>query len=511
MLNLFTGPTDDRAKPAFKNVSSCKKWLQQLQFTNLPATQALMRAQLDEFDLYEVRGLERLQVLETLRETVHHLQEDCAKKLSGKPLPLSDTELVTLTSITGLWRAMFIGYFRCLMAFAEGDKQLKPHAALLCHRCLTYCGRQIFEFLRAGYEFDNEQWRQFHSVYLFAEENSLLTTQVEDKFSDHGNSTSSSFIYLSFLFTCHARVQELTFRQQALLVTWFAQWSDVLSIERTCVISRGDAPPLAIDTSSPHGLQSLRQEFVGNSNVRFLPMVPMSKLLRVKTILLQQGQSPSQLGLGGELDNATCIKLLTHLHKQWCEHRPQRQAERLGSVQEVQLRYGLDDVYAWVARRPSNHMGSAPIAAQEAWRVEDISILGARLQRKGKSNVRIGINQFVAVQAADAYQMASTVWVTVMRTGELHMGIRFLPGTAKPAMAKIVAKPGEQTVRPVAVLLLSAVSNLNIPATLLIPRNLYQPERLLELTLAGNESVRCRIKFSVELGLDFARVSFVSE
>ena len=52
MLILSLEATDEDARPAFKNVSTCKKWLQQLQFTNLTTTQAILREQLAEFDRY---------------------------------------------------------------------------------------------------------------------------------------------------------------------------------------------------------------------------------------------------------------------------------------------------------------------------------------------------------------------------------------------------------------------------------------------------------------------------
>ncbi len=510
MLILSLEPTDQDASPAFKNVSTCKKWLQQLQFTNLSATQAQLREQLAEFDRYPVRGLERLQVLELLRETVHELQDDCVRRIAGKPLPLIDTELAILSSITGLWQSMAIGYYRCLMAFDEGDKQLKPHGALLCHRCLMYSGRQIFEYMRAGYEFDGDQWRQFHSIYLFAEETGLTNEEVEDEFSDHGQLTTCRFIYLKLLFSCHARIQELSPHQQELLDRWLVQWMDTPTIERTCTVSRGDAPPLAIDPSSRFGLQSLRQEMLNNPNMRYLPMVPMSKLLRVKIILLQQGQTPMQVGLGAEGDRLDCISLLTHLHRQWCEPRSQRMAERHASAQEMVLRYGLEDIYSWIAPQGFDQRLAYGIP-QESWRAEDLSILGARLIRVNRSGARIAANRIVAVRVANAYQIASTVWVSVTRSGDLHMGIRFLPGTATPVVVRAAVRPGEPPGKPAAGLLLSAVPNLGIPPSLLLQRNIYQLDRMVELVMPAGEKQRARLKYSVEKGGDYERVSFVSE
>jgi len=510
MLTLPLEPLDEDADPAFTGASSCKKWLKQLPYASPSATQALLRTQLEEFNRYPVRGVERMQALEALRDAVHELQDDCAKRLAGKPLPLNEAELVMLASITGLWQAMAVGYQRCLLAFEEGERQLKAYGALLCHRCLMYSGRQIFEFLRNGYEFDGQQWRQFHSVYLFAEEHDLLTEEVEDEFNDHGHLTTCRFMYLKTLFACHARVQELTFHQQELLDHWLTQWADSFTIARTCAVSRGDAPPLAIDPASTQGLQAFKPEFLDNSSILYLPMVPMSKQLRVTTILLQQGQSPKQLGLGDEHDRLDCIDLLTHLHRHWCEPRPQRMAERTGSNQVMQLRYGVEDIYALIARQPFDSLkpGSAPI--EETWRTEDLSILGARLLRMKPDGARLGINRLVSVCAGtNACQLANVVWVSVMRTGHLHMGIRFLPGTPAAVSVRPVIKPGEPVPKTVPGLLLSAVPSLNIPASLLLPRNVFQPERIVEVTLMNNQRQKLRLKYSVEKRVDFERVSFL--
>ena len=124
MLTLPLEPTDDRANPAFKNPAACEQWLSQLQFTNLHAVHSLLRKQIDEFNRFPLRVLDRLNTLEKLRETVATVQADYAKKLVAKKLPLSDEEYAILSAIIGLWQGMLTGYQRCLQDFMDGDAQL---------------------------------------------------------------------------------------------------------------------------------------------------------------------------------------------------------------------------------------------------------------------------------------------------------------------------------------------------------------------------------------------------
>jgi cyclic-di-GMP-binding protein len=84
MLILSLDPTDDCANPAFKDATACAQWLGQLQLTDLHHAHGVLRMQLDEFNRYPIRGIERLHTLELLRETVSSVQADYARKLVAK-------------------------------------------------------------------------------------------------------------------------------------------------------------------------------------------------------------------------------------------------------------------------------------------------------------------------------------------------------------------------------------------------------------------------------------------
>lgn len=508
MLILPLEPTDDRARPAFDSPASCKKWLDKLQLTNLQAANAALRAQLDEFNRMPMRGLDRLKTLDALHDTVHYLQREYGKRLVGKPLPLDQYELGVLNAVTGLWQGMAIGYQRCLQAYDSGDKQLSALGALLCHRCMLYGGLQIFEHLRAGYEFDGMQWQQLHALYAFAEEKGILSARVEDDLNKAGHASSCHIAYLKTLLACHARPQELTRDQLQLLDRWLASWVAAFSLDRTFTISAGDAPPLAIGLGSTQGLQAVRDDTPAGDQMRYLAMVPVSKLLRVKTILLQQGHTPTQLDLDGDTTARDCIELLTHLHKHWCEPRPPRLSERHGATHTMDLSFGLEDAFGFISQQSFT---PATKEARETWRAEDISMLGARLLRIEEAGVRLSANRLLAARigTGNACRLGNIVWVSVTRNEQLHMGLRFFPGEPRAmALTDTAAAAGSEKKRMAAVLL-PAMPELGIPGSLVMPRHQFQPDRLMEATLApGGEKIRVKLGFSVEKGVDYERVSF---
>lgn len=536
MLTLPLDPTDDRAAPAFRDRATCSQWLGQLQLTNLQQAQATLRTQLDEFNRYPMRGLERMRTLELLGETVGHVQHDYARKLMAKSLPLNAAELAILESIVALWQGMVTGYQRCLQAYVAGDQQLVPHGALLCHRCLNYSGLQILEHLQAGYEFDGALWQQLHALYAFAEEQELQLVAVKNEPSaTNAGQSSCRTAYLKLLLICHAHPFELSRSQLHTLDRWLSLWSDSLAIEHDCMVSRGEAPPLVVDLDSAQGLQPLPHAVSGKGNLRYLPMVPMSKLLRVKTILLQQGQSPQQLELGASGKAEECAEFLGQLHRYWCEARPERRMERVSAGHEILACYEIEAIYSQIAKKPfrAKQKGSGSIdmarnqiatfgrvlsdtgkhhdlAAlgyiQETWITEDVNILGARMLRQDTDGVRLKARQLVATHAADAACCTLGVisWINVTRNGQLHAGIRYLPGTPQ---AVAVKTPKSTTAS--AALLLPAMPELGIPASLIVPRNLFEAGGALEIVQAKNEKKNVKMGISVEKGMDYERVSFV--
>ena len=536
MLTLPLEPTDDRAKPIFKDAASCTKWLSQLQLTHIQQAHSLLLTQLDESNRFPMSGLERLNTLELLRETIGFVQDDYAKKLIAKPLPLNDSELMVFLSIVQLWQALVLGYQRCLQAYMGGDKQLAKHGALLCQRCLLYSGLAIFEYLRAGYEFNAKLWHQLHALYAFAEEQGLQQAEVADKLSVMQPKSSCHSIYVKTLLACYAHPAELTRSQLQLLDHWLAMWSNTIAIERSFTVSAGDAQPLAVDLTGTLGLQ-VAKRVTHSNNMRYLAMVPLSKLLRVKTILLQQGKSPRSLELGDRNSN-DCIEFLTFLHRYWCEDQNMRISERKPVAHQAKLCYKLEGIYAYISGRPFGQAdggaGMTSAARQqietyghvlqkapdvefremgfplETWNLENESILGARLSREDSIGGRLNCNQLIALRPSDAnfFILGVISWASVALTGKLHIGVRYQPGAPEAVSIKKLGTNLPVAQKYVPAFLLPAIAAINTPPSLVIPRDWFESGHLVEMVVAGKDKQTIKMGFSVERGVDYERISF---
>ena len=539
MLTLPLEPTNDRANPAFKDAADCARWLGQLQLTNLQLAHSLLLTQINELNRYPMRGLERLNTLELLRETVGYVQDDYAKKLIAKPLPLNESELMVFVALVQLWQALVLGYQRCLQAYMAGDKQLGKHGALLCQRCLLYSGLEIFEHLRSGYEFDTKLWHQLHELYAFAEEQGLQQADVNDPLNSIQPHSSCRSSYVKTLLACYARPAELTRSQLQLLDRWLTQWSATVTVEHSYTISKGDALPPAVDMASAQGLQPVKK-ITHSGSMRYLAMVPLSKLLRVKTILLQQGQTPRQVNLCDHSSSNDCVEFLSFLHQCWCEDTNTRFTERRPVAQQAQLCYKPESIYAHLSGKPFKQPGRNPTRdgasirqietfgrvlqdahnkellemgyPLETWHLDNESILGARLTREDTFGGRLNYNQLIGLRPSDAetFMLGVTAWANVTRIGQLQIGVRYLPGSADAVSIRATGVNPSVSDKYVPAFLLQAVPALRTPTSLVIPRDWFQPGRVVEVVHQNGETENAKMGFSVERGIDYERVSFMS-
>src|SRR5215475_3871262 len=114
----------------FTDGASCKRWIEQLTLTNVQLTQQVLTTQLAALGTAQLPPLERLKILEALRDPVHFVQAESAKRYAAKPLPLEAGEMTVWNNVISLWQEMSRNYQQCLKAYREGDLAIAPHAAL---------------------------------------------------------------------------------------------------------------------------------------------------------------------------------------------------------------------------------------------------------------------------------------------------------------------------------------------------------------------------------------------
>ena len=103
----------------FTDSTSCKRWVEQLTLSNVQLTQQALTGQLAALNAAHLPPLERLKVLETLREPVFFVQGESAKRYAGRPLPIDEGEKAIWNNVIVLWQETNRNYQQCLKAYRE--------------------------------------------------------------------------------------------------------------------------------------------------------------------------------------------------------------------------------------------------------------------------------------------------------------------------------------------------------------------------------------------------------
>jgi len=155
---------------------------------------------------------------------------------------------------------------------------------------------------------------------------------------------------------------------------------------------------------------------------------------------------------------------------------------------------------------PEGSRNGSPL---ETWHIDNETILGAQLTRAGTSGGQLSRNQLVALRTGDAesYALGVATWVKIMRTGQLRVGVRYLPGKVDPVTLQAAGPDRTTSDKSAPAFLLQAV-----PHSIYLPawssRATVQTRQVVEVLRPHGEKQNVKMGFSVEHGTDYERVSF---
>jgi hypothetical protein len=126
---------------------------------------------------------------------------------------------------------------------------------------------------------------------------------------------------------------------------------------------------------------------------------------------------------------------------------------------------------------------------------------------RGDSGKRHSHGELLGVRPGETakFVLAHVRWLMQAANGDLHAGVRLLPGLPSPVAVRGTGL-NTQSQEYVPAIALSAVPALNAPPSLVIPAGWYKPKRILELHTGSPAKVR--LTEVVERGSDFERVLY---
>lgn len=525
----------ESAAPEFSDAASCKAWLEHVPLANVSAAQGELLDQLEEFNRFPVSSANRLAVLEALREAVHFVQIEQAKRFANRALPMAEAEAAAFESTIALWDEMRAGYARCLEAALHKDATMRAQAALVCQRVLAYVGLKMFHHYRAYREVPPEDWRELHATYGKAELLEVADEPVKDFLNRDIQDTSPRIAYARALLMGLANPNELAQRQLTFVAFLLERWGSKLEISRKPVAEGEGIPPLVADLAGDR-VPERSASAPAAKDPRFLDTRKLAKSLRNRVALLRSGESPAKLALGEDCVQPSCEQLLIYLYRQWCQGKAPRAIERRpgGMAAEActempAIHYYMSGrvfkqpneqaeltqkqreeiaTFGRVSTRDEEDYSAAQGFVVEHWRIDDESAQGLRMVRKrGEPGKRYAHGQLIGVRPSEGakFVLGQVRWLMGAANGDVHAGVRLLPGLPSPVAVRATGL-NVQSQEYVPAIALSAVPALNAAPSLVVPPGWYKPKRILELYAGG--AAKIRLTEVVERGADFERVLY---
>ena len=525
------------ASPEFIDAETCKAWVENVPLANVAAAQQQMLSQIREFNRFSTSAMARLGALEAIREAVHFVQIEQAKRFTNRALPMSEPEAAVFQETLALWEQMRLGYLRCLEAAAMGDAAIRAHGALVAQRALAYSGLKMFHHYRAYRQVPASEWRALHEAYARAEELDVAEQLTKDYLNRDMHETSPRIAYVRALLTGLCNPNELTQRQLTFVAYLLERWASKVELGRTPPAWK-DVLPLAVDLAGDVVPERVDPNNVQGDSIRFLDTDRLAKSLRNRVGLLRKGESPARLALGEDCVQPSCEQLLVFLYRQWCQMRTARAPERQRVSGVAQICNSIAGIHYFISdrafRQPRTsdgltHQEQAELAtlgrvstrgdekyvtlkgfALELWQLVDQSPQGLKMVRKADTpGRRFAHGQLLAVRPADekSFHLAQVRWLMNSEQGDLYAGLRLMPGLPA-AIAVRLAGVNAANEKYVPGLLLTGVAELNAPPSLILPAGWYKPKRVIDVYVESAQ--RVRLDEVLERGSDFERVAYAA-
>jgi hypothetical protein len=522
----------------FKDSASCARWIAALPVTNVQLAQQMLSEQIMLLATADVAALERLKILEALKESVMFTQAEMAKRYIGKPLPLDQGDAQTWKNVVALWHTLGANYHRCLDAYRAGDLPVSPHAALVTLRCLRTAAFGLFEHYQVYREPDAASWRGFHELFAFAEEHGLSRVRVQDVFTKRDAESSCTEAYVQGLMANLTNPYALSVRQLAFVRRWLEKWASLVNLSSQ-PLPAGQIPALAVNFAQDRA-PDVAANVPASPSTRYLELEQLAKMLRQTINLLKQGQTPGQLGLGEDARQPGCENLIMLLYLQWCRAGTLRTEQRNPAADPAEVCFGISDVHNLLAgtapvdsavefnardkweldnlgfsMRLSNTARQAVIKKSEAWQILNQSASGFMCLLRDPSGVmRMMHNQVIGMRhGANQTRLGTIQWIKVDSRNETLCGVRLFPGTPRAVKVRPANFNLPKGQEYEAAFLTPAVTMPAAPMTMLLPAGWFQSGRLLELHSRHQENEGRVVKLLtlIERGADYDRCAISLE
>jgi hypothetical protein len=520
--------------------------------------------------LYTLNRLElaahtRLELMALYRAPVATVSTVLHSQFSALGFPLAPGMRQLAEFIRQLQMEMAIGY-KCAIQDLHGARLSwgkKHQLALASVRAMDYLGEVLLRSYQAYMPPPSGVWTEIHTLFRYAEEQDSLEQPVEISDDGGAGTTTISQRYRQILLLALCNPYQLPHNECNYVNAFLAAWADKALISDQLNI----ADPLGhflinLTTDAPPAAMVQQQALKASPELRVLNTIEVARIVHGFIKRLEQGESVKLLNLGGEITDSAGREMLRRMIKFW-GLTPQRKFARTKTRGHMSLCTGINALHFFSSGRkpftpPLDEVRQEPTSAPattrpaagaektdtadtevidvallaskaelpkwlsgtklptpesfpvDRWRLQDESARGLLLMREGEMAGSVRVGDVLGMQGGhdtSAWHIGVIRWIKSPEPRRVEMGVERLAPKVTPVAVRS-ADAATPTARYMQALLLPAMPVLQRPATLLIPRGLYDAGRDLELAVGGEAPRAVRVLKLLERTASFDLIVF---
>lgn len=521
---------------AIPDIPTGAAYLARLPLANPPAAEQQLLRFLDALLADPPPADTLLSLLEQVRVPLCFVEEEMARRYHNKAVPLSDDEEACFQLVLSAWEKMRQAYALCAR-IAEpmaGDSQFGALIATVLHRCLYYIGMVMLEHFRARRDLPPGIWLELHKYYGMAEKWGIAYTPLEDALESNLQATHCTAAYITLQLIDVASPYSNSVRDLNLIRRWAGMWSPLVSV--LPLEDDLEVPPYIIELGKDAPLHPASNSDQIGLDSRRLDTARLGLQLGHMLAQLRQHMTPSQLGLGEETSGHV-IKLLEQLSRPWTQAASPRRFRRFATSGSAMLAQGFEAMHFHIAGREFTQADAASSYSRDdfdkifvfrdqespnstlntysnlsfpldTWSVINHSANGFRLARSTAGS-RLTHSQLLAICPHDGehFLLAQASWLMEESDRSLQLGVAVLPGLPQAISIRPADIHNHTQERYIRAFLLPEVAAIHAASSVVVPKNIYQASRIMEMLVDGKIS-RIRLMHILQRGMDFDRSSF---
>jgi hypothetical protein len=323
------------------NVKAATRWMETLPIGDVFKCQQSILSELKRLNEKSTQFTkDRLAVLMLLDEKAQDLQDTLVRQYLRNPRMSRSVESQLWHAVYGLYWETARGYYTFVQLFSTRSEKCTYESLipLITLRAMRAFGHLLkwrsIRYLPAG----EKLWLRLHNLYRIAESEGFKQQPLL-AYADDTAACSCESAYLRVAMLSLANSGTLYPKQLDLLDLWLKSWHTQLQMETRL---QPDAPSFAVDLSADFGPRRARKPDL-NKPMRFWTASPLLLKLDELTVALQEGKTPTELGLPEGARTAESLDLIKFLQHSWgaLSSREQRRAPREAMKRLFDVAHGL--------------------------------------------------------------------------------------------------------------------------------------------------------------------------